>query len=185
MEVVINGELTPAADGIGWRAFATGPNGITEHARLLDADKLQNMINCAAVWQLASVIVAQKHLADISRKLDEIAKGVRGISNFLDDERRSMVEGAYSWLRQAIDAVTAGEMTPAVRHQLEGVERDLESILNHLIREFRRELLAPVKEDSIGTEDQTDGLVRKAKHLEELGGTWSSACVRVWLPGTC
>ena len=37
------------------------------------------MVNAAAVWQVASVDVAQKHLADISAKLDEIHKGVEAL----------------------------------------------------------------------------------------------------------
>jgi hypothetical protein len=82
MEVVINGDLVRAADGNGLRAFAMGAGGIKEHARLFDVSNLQTMIHATAIWQVASVVVAQKHLADISQELDEIKDGVLEISRF-------------------------------------------------------------------------------------------------------
>lgn len=66
MEVVINGDLVQASDGDGLRAFAMESGHIKEHARLFDVQKLQNAINAAAIWQVASVVVAQKHLANAS-----------------------------------------------------------------------------------------------------------------------
>jgi hypothetical protein len=70
MEVVINGDLVRAADGHGFRAIAMGAKGVREHARLFEVKNLQNVVNAAAVWQIASVLVAQKHLADISKITD-------------------------------------------------------------------------------------------------------------------
>lgn len=58
MEVVVNGDLVRAADGNGLRGFAMGPGGIQEHARLFEVGNLQNLVNAAAVWQVASVLVA-------------------------------------------------------------------------------------------------------------------------------
>ena len=70
MEVVVDGTLARAADGSGLLPFVRGPNGrIVEQARLFDAANLQRMVSAAALWQVASVIVAQKHLADISGRL--------------------------------------------------------------------------------------------------------------------
>lgn len=74
MEVVINGDLVRAADGNGSRPYAITNGRISELARLFEVEKLSDMINAAAVWQIASVVVAQKHLADISQKLDELKK---------------------------------------------------------------------------------------------------------------
>jgi hypothetical protein len=55
MEVSINGALTRAADSIGYRAFSMGADAIKEHVHLFEVDKLQNMINPSAIWQVASV----------------------------------------------------------------------------------------------------------------------------------
>lgn len=83
MEVVIHGDLAKAADGNGLRAFSRASNGnFTEHARLYHADSLSNLVNAAAVWQIASVVVAQKHLADINKKLEDLQDGINRISDF-------------------------------------------------------------------------------------------------------
>lgn len=57
MEVVVNGSLARASDGDGFRAVTMGPGGIKEHARLFETKDLSKLVNAAAVWQLASVIV--------------------------------------------------------------------------------------------------------------------------------
>lgn len=169
MEVVVNGSLVRASDGNGWRAFAMGPKGVKEHARLFDTEKLQNMINAGAVWQVASVIVAQKHLADISRKLDEISSGVRQISDFLDEQRRSQIQGAYRYLEQARNAIEAGDMPSSVRMELEHCERDLLSLQLHLDSEFRSHLKEQAKHvEAFGTEELALAISQKIRRQETL-----------------
>ena len=78
MEVVIHGDLAKAADGNGLRAFLRATNGgITEHARLYHADSLSKLVNAAAVWQI--VPFAQKHLADINKKLEALQNSVNNL----------------------------------------------------------------------------------------------------------
>lgn len=125
MEVVIDGALVRASDGNGFRAMSMGADGIREQARLFEAGDLTNLVNAAAVWQLASVVVAQKHLADISEKLTEIKEAVTSISDFLDAERRSVIQGTYQYLSQACEVLTQGELSPAIRLELESCEREL------------------------------------------------------------
>jgi hypothetical protein len=116
MEVVIDGELVRAKDGVGLRAWTVGAdNKISEHAKLFDTNNLQNMVNAAAVWQVASVVVAQKHLADISAKLDDIRKGVQDVAHFLDEGRRAKVTGTYEYLELAALAIAKGELSSAAR----------------------------------------------------------------------
>ena len=79
MEVEIHGDLTRAADGVGYRAFAVGGHGIQEHARLFDLDSLNRLVDVAAVWRIASVVVAQKYLHDINQNLTEIKSTVGAI----------------------------------------------------------------------------------------------------------
>lgn len=169
MEVVINGDLVRAADGNGFRALAIGPKGVKEHARLFEPERLQNVLNAGAVWQVASVIVAQKHLADISRKLDEINKGVKGLSSFLNDMRTSSIEAAYDYLGQARTALEAGEMPISVRTELESCERDLLTLQKHLHREIMRKLETSVQhEETIGTDELAMGISRKIREQEAL-----------------
>ncbi len=169
MEVVINGDLVRAADGNGLRAFATASDGIKEHARLFDVKNLQNMINAAAVWQIASVVVAQKHLADISRKLDEIKNGVLGISMFLDNQRKSRIRATYTYLGQVHQAIQGGDLPNSVRHQLENCERDLLEIQHHLEMEYRQKVDKKIEHtETVGTEDLTTNITNKMKALDLL-----------------
>lgn len=151
MEVVIDGSLVAAADGNGLRAFAMGPKGIAEHARLFDAANLQQMINAAALWQVASVLVAQKHLADISRKLGDIQKGIAGISRFLDNQRKARITSTYKYLLQVHAALQAGELPEAARIELESCERDLIEIQDHLMAEYRQKVGEAVEGGPWGT----------------------------------
>ena len=169
MEVVVNGNLVRAADGNGFRAMAMGPKGVKEHARLFDPERLQNILNAGAIWQVASVIVAQKHLVDISKKLDLIAKGVAGLSNFVNDQRRSQIEAAYRYLEQARVTLEAGEFPSSIRMELEHCERDLLAIETHLHKEIKRSLATSVQHaEMIGTEDLAMGISRKIREQEVL-----------------
>ncbi|MET0859000.1 MAG: hypothetical protein ABWY27_19790 [Telluria sp.] len=169
MEVVVNGNLVRAADGNGYRAFTMGPKGVKEHARLFESERLQNVLNAGAVWQVASVIVAQKHLADISRKLDTIAKGVRSLSNFINDQRRARIEAAYRYLEQARSTLEAGEISSSVRTELESCERNLLETETHLHKEIKGGLATAVQdEERIGTDDLAMGIARKIRDQEAL-----------------
>lgn len=169
MEVVVNGDLVRAADGNGMRAFVMGVEGIKENARLFEVQNLQNSINAAAIWQIASVVVAQKHLADISYKLDEIKSGVGDISNFLDSQRRSRVKSASEYLGQVYVAIQGGELPVASRIQLEDCERGLLEIQDHLIAEYRDVLSEGVKDsDTFGSEDVTKNIGNKIRKIDAI-----------------
>lgn len=166
MEVVIDGKLIRAADGDGFRAMTKGSSGIKEHARLYDTKDLRNLVNAAAVWQLASVIVAQKHMADINQKLSEIKDGVTSISEFIDNERRAVIHGTYQYLRQAYEALEQGELSLAIRGELESCERELLAVQNHLVDDIRRRaLVAPRDDDMFGTESLHKTGVAKYREL--------------------
>jgi hypothetical protein len=170
MEVEISGQLINAADGNGMRAIAKGPNGkFIEHARLFDTKNLKKLVNVSAVWQIASVVVAQKHLADITEKLEEISNNIKYISQFLDAERRSKITGAYSYLQQCAEAIRQGELSDAVRHQLEAIERDLTSVYDHLQADFHYRASHEVEHtDTFGTKELLDNIQKKYDPLSKL-----------------
>ena len=171
MEVVINGELVRAADGSGLRAFTMASDGIKEHARLFDVQNLQNAINAAAIWQIASVVVAQKHLADISRKLNEIKNDVLGISRFLDNQRKSRIHSTYSYLGQIYQSLQGGDFPAAARNHLESCERDLLEIQHHLEMEYRQKADNKVDHrETFGTKDLIADISTKIGELDLLAG---------------
>lgn len=169
IEVVINGDLVRAADGNGLRAFSRASGGIKEHARLFEVNNLQNMINAAAIWQIASVVVAQKHLADISRKLDEIKNGVLGISRFLDDQRKSRIRATYSYLGQVHQAIQGGDLPNSVKHQLEKCEHDLLEIQHHLETDYRQKVDKKIEHtETVGTDTLNKDITKKMEELDFL-----------------
>ncbi|NIC42654.1 hypothetical protein [Aquabacterium sp. A08] len=169
MEVVINGDLVRSSTGEGYRAFSMGAKGIKENAVLLDPSRLTSIVNAGAVWQVASVIVAQKHLADISSKLDTITKGIDRIQASLSAARQGVIVGTHNYLRQATEAIRADELPEALRNQLETCERELLAAYEHLVAEFRARASEDVKHtETVGTEQLTADLKAKHKSLEAL-----------------
>lgn len=168
MEVVVNGQLVRASDGDGFRAMAMGSKGVKEHARLYETKDLTNLVSAAAVWQLASVVVAQKHMADISQKLSELKDDVSHISEFLDSGRRSIIRGTYQYLQQAYEALAQGELSQAIRGELESCERELLAVQDHLVADCRRRAaLTPRDDDTFGTESLHRNCVAKYRELSQ------------------
>lgn len=125
-EVAINGPLLNAKDSAGnvikgtYRAMTNGGSGgIEEHGLLTKPENLSNAMNAAAVWQVASVVVAQKHLADISEKLDGIVTTINRVEGKLDAQRRGALMGAMDTLREVSTPILQGEHTPHNRQTLE------------------------------------------------------------------
>jgi len=126
MEVIISEPLSRAADGVHWRAFARKANGqVKEHALLANTDKLHALVNVSAVWQVASIIVAQKHLADISSKLSDIKRGIDELKNLHQDTIDGVIEGTYHYLRMVARSIEMGEINLDARSELESCRRDL------------------------------------------------------------
>lgn len=168
MEVVVDGTLVAAADGNGLRAFAMGPNGIAEHARLFDTGTLTHAINVTALWHVASVLVAQKHLADISRKLEGIQKGIDGISQFLDNQRRTRITSTYKYLLQIHSALRSGELSQAARGELESCERSLIEVQDHLMVEYEQKASESIQVGRWGTKKACLGVESRLIQLDQV-----------------
>lgn len=169
MEVVIHGDLVRAADGNGLRAFAMNGNRIGQNARLYEVSILPNVINAAAIWHIASVLVAQKYLADISNKLDEIKDGILGISRFLDNQRKARLRATYDYLAQVYQAIQGGDLPGAARNQLEQCERDLLEIQHHLETEYREKVAKQIKDKEwFGTAGLAADIGSKLDELDML-----------------
>lgn len=166
MQVVIDGPLASVANGDGYRAFSIQGGKIREHATLFDPQRLQQLVSSAAMFQIASAVVAQKHLADISAKLSEIQAGVEGIAKFLVEERKSRVKGALSYLRQVTPLVMAGELSPAIRQKLEDIEVDLGAIHDQLEGELAALAKEAAEYKAPGLFETTAGLTAALKGMQ-------------------
>ncbi|UTO18357.1 hypothetical protein NGC85_10375 [Acinetobacter sp. Z1] len=174
MEVVIHGDLAQAADGNGLRAFSRATNGgITEHARLYHADSLSKLVNAAAVWQIASVIVAQKHLADINKKLEALQNSVNQISDFQKTERKARVQAIFDNLKEKMDFLTIAnpEQRKIILNAsiLSKYDDDLKQIYLHLKADLEKYGLQKVEHKEIfGTADLKADIEKKVKDVNEL-----------------
>ena len=105
MAVQLAGDLTKAADGVGFRAWTVNEFGIKEHAKLFSPSQLNGFIGGAAIWQIASIAVAQKHLADINRKLEDIGREIGKIVKHQEDERLSKILGCRKGFENASEDI--------------------------------------------------------------------------------
>lgn len=172
MEVVVNGDLAAASDGNGLRAWVTNADGIKEHGRLFEPKSLQNVANATAIWQLASVAVAQKHLADISATLQRVESKVDDIQRYMEADRFTVIQSALNYLRVAKDAVAKGEFLERTRNKLEDFDIELERVGLSLIDQIRRETEGKIEHDTFGSEGEYQSALRKhrslSRHVEEL-----------------
>lgn len=180
MEVVINGPLVAASDGNGLRAMTMGAKGVKEHARLFEATNLQNVANAAAIWQIASVAVAQKHLADISASLKRVEQHVAGIQSILEEERAAVIQSALNYITNVRAALERGEFLERTRDKLEDFEIRLEQAGLALMMQIRRESERSLETDTFGCEGEYESALKKhraiAARVQEL-----SACAEVRL----
>jgi uncharacterized protein YaaW (UPF0174 family) len=177
LKAVANGPLAPAADGNGLRGFVRGPDGkFTEHARFFEDDRLKNLVSGAAIFQIASVVVAQKHLADISRKLGEIQEGVARIEAFQRNERKSGINGTLQYLQQVAPVILAGALSSSVRDELEASERALSAIQDHILTDLNTAIAEVETLKDPGTfssRDMTKALKNRQRDFEELAQQWN------------
>lgn len=167
MEVVINGPLVAAADGNGFRAMTMGANGVQQNARLFEPNALQNVANAAAIWQLASVAVAQKHLADISATLKRVEDKVAGVQSMLEEKRAALIDGALKYIHSARQAMQQGEFLERTRDKLEDFEIQLEQAGTTLLRQIERESQSELDRDTVGCEGEYQSALAKHQALAE------------------
>ncbi|MDV2467513.1 hypothetical protein QR674_00720 [Acinetobacter chinensis] len=173
MEVVVNGSLVQAADGNGLRAFVQGADGkIIEHARLYNADTLSNIVNVGAVWQIASIIVAQKHLADISQKLDNLKDGIERIQDFQQTERKSSIFMISNRLKEKITVLMNSNNKKHNNFidlgELNAYEDTLEKIYLHLKADLKNYGLKKTEhKEMFGTADYKNALERKIEEIQD------------------
>ena len=169
MEVVINGQMLAASDGSGFRAIAKAGQGF-EHGRLYEPKNLQNVANAAAIWQIASVVVAQKHLADISASLKRVEAKVDGILNFLEVDRLATVKSAMNYLEVANKAIESGEFLERTRGELERFDIELDRVGMSLQAQIKQESILDLERDTWGCEGEYKSALKKHEHLSKLAG---------------
>lgn len=170
MEVAINNPLANAASGSHFLPFARGADGkIIEQAKLFKPEGLTSLVNAAAVWQVASVVVAQKHLADISAKLDEIKQGIDDLKDLFQDKLDGDIEGTYRYLSTVAKHFKMGEVPKFARAELETCRRELLQTESGLTKMFKRRLEHTIDhKETMGTEDLHNDTLERYIELEKI-----------------
>ncbi|WP_312655167.1 hypothetical protein [Kluyvera ascorbata] len=178
MEVIINGPLASVKDGPGFRGFSLGEKGIKEHAVLLNPDKLSQLVNAGMLLNVASAVLAQKHLADISKKLTEIVEAVREVSAFQNNARKSEIIGAIQYLQQITPVVIEEQCSPAIRQKLEDIEVQFSALQAHLLTDITAagDKVAALKDRGLfGSTEITNKIQVQQKILDERIHEWDLA----------
>ncbi|HGL6674584.1 TPA: hypothetical protein ACKF4J_000685 [Klebsiella pneumoniae] len=178
MEVIINGPLASVKDGPGFRGFSLGEKGIKEHAVLLNPDKLSQFVNAGMLLNVASAVLAQKHLADISKKLTEIVEAVREVSAFQNNARKSEIIGAVQYLQQITPVVLEGQCSPAIRQKLEDIEVQFSALQAHLLTDIAAagDKVSALKDRGLfGSTEITNKIQTQQKILDERIHEWGLA----------
>jgi hypothetical protein len=173
MEVVINSPLANAANGSHFLPFARGADGrILEQAKLFNPEGLNSLANSAVVWQVASVVVAQKHLADISAKLDQIKQEIVDLKDMFQDQLDGDIEGTYRYLRTVATTFQMGELPEAARPELESCRRGLLQIESSLVKMFERRLAAKLEHrETVGTGDLLTDAMKRYDELDKISAS--------------
>lgn len=173
MEVVINNPLANAANGSHFLPFARGADGrILEQAKLFKPEGLNSLVNASAVWQVASVVVAQKHLADISEKLDQIKQEIVDLKDMFQDRLDGDIEGTYRYLRTVARTFAMGEVPEAARPELETCRRELLQVESSLIRMFERRVSSSLEhKETVGTGDLLVDTMKRYDELDKISGS--------------
>lgn len=178
MEIVIDGSLVRAADGAGFRAFAMGPNGIEQQARLFDVGSLQTLAVGTMIWQIAAIAVGQRYLVGIKRELQKIAEGLERVLDFLQGDRRARIHAGWRYVQDVVRAAERGELAEGTRQQLETIERELTQAMYSLHADFEAIARRPLKKDGYGSDAEFTSL---KKQLNENRSIFEdmNACIEV------
>ncbi|MDY4335686.1 hypothetical protein SOV78_16985 [Pectobacterium brasiliense] len=178
MEVVIDGALASVKNGPGFRGFSLGEKGIKEHAVLFNPDKLNQLVNAGILLNVASAVLAQKHLADISKKLTQIIEAIREISAFQNNARKSEIVGAIQYLQQITPVVIEGHCSPEIRQILEDIEREFSTLQDHLLTDIvsAGEKISSLNDSSFFSSTEiTSKIQTQQKIIEERTTEWDLA----------
>ena len=183
-------KLTLAKDGNGLRGMVHGVNkdgkfGVTENVRIFEANTLKQVINSGVIFNLASTVVAQKHLADINEKLKEIQKGINEIRHFQEDERRSKIDTTIKLLKSVSEHMTVYEQETPIFNENKGrLQKGLDdnlAIKSHLEKDLHRvfEQICNIKFDSfMGRNNSSDvkSMIKRMKEWDKYYESYQLCC---------
>lgn len=133
-------KLVQAKDGSGaiGAVYKEGSKKFGAQARFHEAKDLKSVVTTGLALNIASQVLAQKHLADINERLKSIEQQVKGIQEHLERSRFAKIEVFQEHLQRLGTLISQGEPVLAdslqvlaqraqeVRAEVNHIRRDLE-----------------------------------------------------------
>lgn len=141
VELITNGDaIRRGKDGL-LQGVTTGESGKVSGIvkfKEFQAGKVSSFLTPAVLFNVASIVVGQQHLADIKGQMILLNRNLDEIKEFQQVQRRSIIIGAIRYLEQAAAALEDGEMPGVLQNGLEGREADLLSIQEHICHDLEK-----------------------------------------------
>jgi hypothetical protein len=160
----------------GFRVFAVDEDGIVgQHTFAADA-ALQPAGLTAALWQILSIVVGQRHLASADKRLKRLAHEVAEIRPFLERARWSRLAGRVASLEQLLATLhpfarsrpRSRDEVAAIRSQLESMERetleDLHAIRGEIVA-LVRDALGPARIEFLGPDRDLSAAAQRVEQF--------------------
>lgn len=134
-------KLMKAKDGLGSLGMVrkSGSTQIGSHPVFNKADELKTLVNTGLLLNLVSNLVAQQHLADINKKLEEIHSSVQEVIAFQKDERTSKLQAFYEKLQQVGQLISkGGEISEVTLQTISNGKQEVRGLVLHLKSDFAK-----------------------------------------------
>ncbi|WP_410752883.1 hypothetical protein [Citrobacter youngae] len=167
-------QLVQAKDGSGAIGAVLNPdtNKIGAQARFHEAENLKSLVNASLVFNIASQLLAQKHLADINERLRIIEQKIDSIKGHLEQSRLANIQTFHEHLniiglllsRNEIitkeSLLNLAKSAQEVRSQVKHLEKD--------ITQAYREIEQFEPTSWFGSDDLREALKLKISNVERL-----------------
>lgn len=123
----------------GFQATARDSSGLTVGNGVFNLDRtVSSVAVVSAIWQILSVVTAQKFLSDINKRLASIEEGVKRLETWLDSQEQGKFIGSMKYMatisRQK-SAQFSVDQSGSIKNQLESIfHESLQSIAANSIR---------------------------------------------------
>ncbi|MEJ5151012.1 hypothetical protein [Comamonas sp. MYb396] len=128
-------KLIQAKDGSGaiGAVYKEGSTQLGAQARFQEAKSLQSVVNTGLIVNIASQVLAQKHLADINERLEAIERQVKGLQEHLERSRFAKIQTFQEHLRRVGNLLEQGEdVLPSTFQILGQKAQDVRAEVIHL-----------------------------------------------------
>lgn len=167
-------QLVQAKDGSGalGSVLKPGSNQIGAQARFQEAENLKSMVNANLVFNLASQILAQKHLADINERLQAIEQKVDAIQTHLENSRFAEIQTLHEHLCIIGKMLRSGaEITKDTLQNLAKSAQEVRKQVIHINKDISAAHKKTEQFDStswFGSNDIRDRLKQEISNIERL-----------------